>query len=79
MADFIVGTLGYNSIPYIYRISTRVIPREARTSALLKEIHFSKKQGKNRLFKKLNSHDKKLLEEHGISFVPLKYKIMLQA
>ena len=75
--DYIKDVLGYQVQPFIYRITTKKIPRDCQTNSLLKEINYKKSHGENRLIKKLSSRDRKMLEEHNIHFVPLKYKILL--
>ena len=76
---YVSENLGYTVYPFIFQIFTKKIVPEARNTALLKEIHHARCDGKSRIAKKLSSREQKLLSEHDIYFVPLKYKILLQA
>ena len=76
---YVEEVLGFETIPYIFRISTKTMDSEFRNkSAIFKEIHQSKRNGNSRLFKKLNSREQKLLQEHGIFYTPVKYKIIIK-
>ena len=78
--DF-VNQLGFSATPEIFRINTCSLKSTMRmnhTPALVKEVYRAKRDRKINLFKALTSREQKLLREHGISFVPYKYKILLQ-
>ena len=76
--EFIQG-LGFETIPYIFRISTKIILfKDVRNkSAILKEVHYASRDRKSRIFRKLNHSDRRLLKEYGVYYTPFKYKVIL--
>lgn len=75
--EYIQG-LGYKVIPYLYEVKTRTFINFSNIkNNKLKEIHYSCKKGKKAIVLKLNEGDIKILEEYGISFRPIKFKIIL--
>ena len=74
-----VQKLGFKTVPYIFRISTKkIIFKDVRNkSAILKEIHYASRENKSRIFRKLNHSDRRLLNEYGVYYTPYKYKVML--
>jgi len=70
--------IGYRVEPFIYLIETRTFYdiRSVR-STLLKDIHYAKKRKKYNMVRKLKATEIELLEELGIKYKPLKYKIYL--
>ena len=70
--------IGYPVTGYLYCIKTRTFPRVKELNELLKEIHYSKqKRNKNMIFKKLSEKQRKLLDEHEVSYRIYKYEIHL--
>lgn len=76
--EFIQG-LGFETIPYIFRISTKkILFKDVRNkSAILKEVHYASRDRKSRIFRKLNHSDRRLLKEYGVYYTPFKYKVIL--
>lgn len=74
-----VQNLGFEIIPYIFRISTKkILFKDVRNkSAILKEIHYASRDKKSRIFRKLNHSDRRLLKEYGVYYTPFKYKVIL--
>lgn len=77
--QYIQNNLGFEAVPYIFRISTkRIFFQDIKNkSGILKEIHFASRDKKSRIFRKLNHSDKRLLQEYGVYYTPVKYKILL--
>lgn len=65
--------------PFIYLIETRTFYNIQNIhSNLLKDVHYSKKRKKSYLVRPLKDREIDLLEEYGIKYRPLKYKIYLR-
>lgn len=80
--DF-VQTLGYQVTPWIYEVQTAIIENRAglqtqKSLGILWELHFARKRGQKKMYKHLKANEVKILEQYNVSFVPLKYKIILQ-
>ena len=73
-----VQNLGFKVDPYLYEITTKTFYNiRSLKSTLLKDIHFLNKRGKQFEVRKLNKNEKQLLEENGIRYRVVKYKIYL--
>lgn len=74
-----VERLGYEKRPYMYEVTTKVIPDMGRgTHPLIRDISIAKKQGRNKLYLKLKTRELQELDERDIKYCPLKYEIILQ-
>lgn len=64
---------------YLYSIRTRQFPNiRDFSSNLLKDLHYARKRGKLMIVRKLKEPDKEVLEEQGIRYYPIKFKIYLR-
>jgi len=77
--EFIENTLGFSAEPYLYTVRTRPFYNIRELDSLLKEIHHKNKRGISECVFKLNSKQKKLLDEFGVRYSPCKYRIRLCA
>lgn len=67
---------GYQSEPYLFRITTRTIVGVSKSgSKLLKEIDHAKKNSKRELYKSLNAHQEELLKKYHVHYIPYKYRL----
>lgn len=68
----------YGVYPYLYTIKTRCFSNvRLLNNSLLKEIHYSKKKGKDFLTLPLNKQELITLDAYNVSYRLLKYKIEL--
>ena len=77
---FVQKQLGYETIPFIYRIYTKkLIYRDIRyKGGLLRQIYHANQNNKSQIHRPLNHSEKELLREHGIFYVPVKYIVKLK-
>ena len=76
MADFLSNF--YSVTPFLYTIRTKTLPNIRFVhNKLLKDIHYSNKNGKEFLTRKLSQTELDMLRMCGISYRILKYKIVL--
>ena len=69
----------YEIEPYLYSIRTKQLNQVSKCKyKLLKEIHYSNKKVKIQIERKLSEKQRALLDEYGITYKPLKFKILLQ-
>ena len=74
----IIEQFGYYVEPYLYQITTRTFCNlKTLKSNLLKDLHYMNKRGKRFEVRKLKSKEKKILDDFGIKYKPVKYKIYL--
>lgn len=74
-----IETLGYKVEPFIYLIETRTFCNIKKIrSTFLKDIHYARKRKKSHLARPLKQGEIDLLEEYGVKYSPLKYKIYLR-
>lgn len=74
-----IENMGYRVEPYLYSIRTRMFGNIRNIkSTLLKDLHYMKKRGKDYEVRFLKKDDKKILDEMGIKYYPVKYKIYLK-
>lgn len=74
----IIKRLGYKIEPYLYEITTRpFFDIRNIKSSLIRDIHYKNKQGKHTFVCKLNSNEKQILEDFGVKYRAVKYKIHL--
>lgn len=74
-----IEELGYLVEPYLFSIKTRTFHNIKNVSStLLKDLHYMKKRGKEYEVRTLKRGDKETLEEYGIKYRPVKYKIYLR-
>lgn len=73
--NFIEESLGFVAEPYLYRIKTRKFYSIANLPTILKDIHYKNKRGISEVVLKLDSDDKRILNEFEVRYVPCKYKI----
>lgn len=73
-----IESLGYYAEPYIYQINTRTFSNiRLIKSRLLKDLHYMNKRGKRFECRILKKAEKEILDELGIKYRPIKYKIYL--
>lgn len=76
MANFLTNF--YDVTPFLYTIRTKTLPNIRFVhNKLLKDIHYSNKNGKKFLTRKLSQTELDMLRMCGISYRILKYKIVL--
>lgn len=76
--EYIENVLHLRVEPYLYGIRTRTFKNISKLNYnILKDIHYSKKRGKNFEVRKLSTKEKEVLDEYGIYYNPVKYKIYL--
>lgn len=74
-----IEELGYIVEPYLFSIKTRTFQNIKNIqSTLLKDLHYMKKRGKEYEVRTLKYGEKEILEEYGIRYRPVKYKIYLR-
>lgn len=74
----IIKELGYKIEPYLYEITTRpFFGLRNIKSPLIRDIHYKNKQGKRTFIRKLNNNEKQILEDFGVKYRTIKYKIHL--
>lgn len=73
-----IQELGYDVEPYLYEIKTRTFYNiRALDNTLLKDLHYMNKRSKKFEIRKLKKDEMKVLNEFGISYRPIKFKIYL--
>lgn len=73
-----IENLGYKVIPYLYVVRTKTLKNlYSVNNNMLKEIHYSSKQGKKTIVLMLKKDDMEVLDEYHIKFYPVKFKIHL--
>ena len=75
--EFVESRLGMPTEVYLYEIRTRTFNNIRNIDAILKKLHFSKKDGKRVIVSKLKPEQLKVLDAYGIYYRPYKYKIKL--
>lgn len=76
--EYIENVLHLRVEPYLYGIRTKTFKNISKLNcSILKDIHYSKKRGKNFEVRKLSAKEKEILDEYGICYNPIKYKIYL--
>ena len=74
-----VETLGYATIPFLYEIVTKNFTNIKKVNgSIAKDIHYSNRKGRSKIYRKLKRQDLKILEENGIFYRSYKYRIILQ-
>ena len=73
-----IEELGYRVEPYLYSIKTRTFYNVSKlNNTLLKDLHYMKKRGKDYEVRPLKRGNKEVLDEYGIKYKPVTYKIYL--
>ena len=73
-----IERLGFKKEPWLYEIKTRPFYNvKAIQSTLIKDIHYANKQGKRFITCKLKTCEKKVLDDFGVAYRPIKYRIDL--
>lgn len=73
-----IERLGLKKEPWLYEIKTKPFYNvKAIKSTLIKDIHFANKQGKRFITCRLKASEKKLLDDFGVAYRPIKYRIDL--
>lgn len=75
--EFIEQKFGFEVIPYLYEIKTRSFYNVKNVDNLLKDIHYLHKKGKKIMVFKLNSKQRKLLDQFEVKYRPYKYRIII--
>ncbi len=76
--EFIEEVLGYETKPWLYEITTKTIEHVRKVkSSIIRDIHYAKKRGQKKLYKRLKVQDKKTLDEYGIVYRRFKDRIIL--
>jgi len=74
-----IENLGYRVEPYLYEIKTKKFYNVRNLqSTLLKDLHYKNKRGKKGMVRALKRGDKQILDEYGIRYYPVKYRIYLR-
>jgi hypothetical protein len=74
-----IESFGYYVEPYIYQINTRTFSNiRLIKSRLLKDLHYMNKRGKRFENRPLKEEEKEVLDEFGIKYRAVKYKIHLK-
>lgn len=77
--EYVEDSLKYKIIPWIYEINTTSFQNsQTKGGSILFQIYMERKKGKKRIYRKLKRHEKIILDESGIRYQVLKYKIVLQ-
>lgn len=78
-AKELVESFGYYVEPYIYQINTRTFSNiRLIKNRLLKDLHYMNKRGKHFECRPLRKEEKEVLDEFGIKYKAVKYKIHLE-
>lgn len=73
-----IEKLGYRVEPFLYIVQTRCFYNIKKIhNSMLKDLHYMKKNGRNYQVRTLTQAEQKILDEFGIQYYPLKYKIYL--
>ena len=67
----------YNTIPQILDLKTRTFSRVATKPTLIKDVHYAKKRGKDRMSLHLENSEISVLQEYGVQYREAKYMIVL--
>lgn len=78
-ATFVKNELKLQISVSVYEIQTQRIANVTSTAGLLQEIHRSYKRGQEIIRKSIRSKDLGVLEDAGVQFRPVKYRIILSA
>ena len=74
----IVEDLGYEVEPYLYKVSTRRFANvKGIKNTFLRDLHYSSQKGKKFVVSSLKRADRKVLDDYGIRYEPIKFKIYL--
>lgn len=73
--NFIEESLNFVVEPYLYKVKTRRFYNISKLPSILKDIHYRNQRGVKECVLKLNSNEKKILNEFEVNYVPYKYKI----
>ena len=77
--EYVEDVLGYETLPWIYELTTMPIDSMARrTSSLLRDVHYANKRGEKKSYRKLSNSDLKVLKQNGVKYQEYKVKIILQ-
>ena len=69
----------YPTVPVYYSINTRTFFHLSEVKeTILKDLHYARKRGKRRMVRKLNEEQRKILDNKGINYCPIKYEIILR-
>ena len=75
----IIEDLGYDVQPYLYKVTTRRFANiKGIKNPFLKDLHYSCQRGKKFVVSSLKHADRKVLDDYGIRYEPIKFKIYLQ-
>ena len=70
---------GYRVEVELFQIKTRTFQNPKNINGILKDIHYTKKKGLKTLTRKLKKDQIRALDEYGVKYYPLKYKIFLKS
>ena len=74
----IIEDLGYSVEPYLYKVPTRKFANiKGIKNTLIKDLHYSYQSGKKFVVSSLKHGDRKILDDYGIRYEPIKFKIYL--
>lgn len=74
----LVESFGYYVEPYIYKINTKNFSNiRSIESRLLKDLHYMNKRGKRFICRPLNKAEKEVLDDAGVKYIAVKFKIYL--
>ena len=76
--EYIENVLHLRVEPYLYGIRTKTFKNISQLNHnILKDLHYMKKRGKDVEIRPLKIKDKKILDEYGVRYYAVKYKIYL--
>ena len=75
--EYIEQKFHFEVVPYLYEVRTRTFYNAKTVDNLLKDIHYSHKRGKKVIVLKLNSKQRKMLDEFNVKYRPYKYRIIM--
>lgn len=78
-AEFVRNELKLPIAECLYEIETKRITNASSAMGLLQEIHRASKRGQRTIRKDIRKKDLKVLENAGVKFRPVKYRIKLNA
>ena len=74
-----VETLGYATIPFLYEIVKKSFANIKKVNcSVVKDVHYSNRKGRRKIYRKLKRTDLKILEQNDIFYRIYKYRIILQ-
>ena len=67
----------YSIIPWLFELKTRTFKNVASKPTLIKNLHYAKKRGKDKLALHLESSELAIIQEYEVQYRETKYMIVL--